>query len=206
MRSFQKFGLLSLGLFLLTMSACYDSTVPLSQPEQAQLDKGLLGVWKVSQENGIVRYYHLGRAGEGYPSGLMRLVMIDHHPDGEMSVPTENAVFVCFPTTLGKRHFLNVTAFEKKDRKAIAASGWKSKYWIYEYQLDGDKVKFAGMDYDKKKAAVKSGKIRGEIKEKNDGGADVYFTDTPKNLADFITSNAAKDLFKWNKEEAVRVK
>jgi hypothetical protein len=203
MKGYYRFGVVLAGMCILALTSCIDSENPLSDPAQAKPAKELAGVWRIRQDDGI-RYYHVGLAGEKFPAGLMQMTIIDHRKDGRMTVE-ENAFFL-FATTLGERHFVNVTALEPEQLAEVAKSGWKPEtfkgYWIYEYQLKGDKIRLLGMDQEQKKTLLESKKLKGVIK--ND---QVSFQESTENMAKLVVSPEAAKLFQAaEKEELERVK
>jgi hypothetical protein len=203
MRCFYRFGVLFVGLCMLGMTSCIDSENPLSDPGKAKPATELSGVWRVKQDDGT-RYYHVGLAGEKFPGGLLRMKIIDHSKNGELGVD-ENTFFV-FTTALGDRHFVNVTLLEPDQLAEVAKTGWKPEmfkgYWIYEYKLDGDKLRLLGMDWDQKKSLIESKKLAGIVK--ND---QVSFNVSSEKLAKFVASPEAAKLFQPQGDEVLeRVK
>lgn len=203
MRSYYRFGVLLLGLCFLGMSSCIDSENPLSDPEKATSATELSGVWRVHEKD-VTTYYHVGLAGDKFPSGLMRMEIIDHKKNGVLEI--NESGFFLFTTTLGERHFVNITVLEHEQLKEAEKTGWKPEmfkgYWIYEYQLRGDKIRLLGMDQDQKKTLIESKKLQGVIKE-----GQISFQESSENLAKFIASPDAAKLFQYvGKEELERVK
>ena len=95
-------------LFLIGVAACLfasgcDSKTPLSDPQTSKADERLAGVWR-DRSDGEIEYFHVGHAGEKFPSSMMRVVGIKHskrnvEPPGE---------YLIFPTVLGDKTYLNV--------------------------------------------------------------------------------------------------
>jgi hypothetical protein len=203
MRSHYRFGVVFAGLCFLGLTSCIDSENPLSDPAQAKPATELSGVWRERQED-CTRYYHVGLAGDKFPSGMMRMAIIDHKKDGVLEAV--DCSFFLFTTTLGDRHFANITLLEPDQLKEIAKTGWKPEmfkgYWIYEYKLDGDKLSIMRMDWDQKELLIKSKKLKGTIKT-----GDVSFQESTENLVKLITSPDAAKLFQpAGKEDLERVK
>jgi hypothetical protein len=188
------------------LTSCIDSDNPLSDPEQAKPAKELLGLWRERHEDGSTRYYHVGSANksEMFPAGMMQMAIVDHQKNGTIGVAKDS--FFLFPTTLGDRHFLNITVLEPDQLKEVEKTGWKPAmfkgYWIYEYKLDSDKLRLLMMDWDQKKSLIESKKLKGVIKSDQ-----VSFQESTEDLAKFITSPDAAKLFQpSSKEELERVK
>ncbi len=202
MRFYSRSGVMLAGLCILSLTSCIDSENPLSDLEKAKPATELSGVWREHRDDGT-RYYHVGLAGDKFPSGLMRMALIDHQKDGVLDVPESSFFF--FTTTLGGRHFLNITALEPDQLKEVAKTGWKPEmfkgYWIYEYRLNGDKISLLRMDWDQKKALIESKKLKGVIKPDQ-----VFFQESTENLDKFITSPDAAKLFQSAGEELERVR
>ncbi len=202
MRSNYRLGVVLAGVCCLGMTSCIDSDNPLSNPEQAKPVPALAGVWR-EQCDDVTRYYHVGLAGDKFPPGLMQMVIVDHKKDGTIDPIVNGFVFA---TTLGDRHFINISVLEPEQLKDVAKTGWKpgmfKGYWIYEFRLDGDKISLIKMDWEQKKSLIKSKKLHGVIK-----GDQVLIQENSENLARFITSPEAANLFPpAEKEELERVK
>jgi hypothetical protein len=201
MRSCHRFGLLLLGFCFLGMTSCIDSENPLSDPESAKPVKELLGVWRANQDGGT-RYYHVGRADKHFPNGILQMKIIDYDKDGVLKVDGSN--FFVFSTTLGDRHFVNITALEPEQLAEVDKTGWKPSmfkgYWIYEYHLDGDKIRLFATDWNQKKALIESKKFQGVVKTDQ-----ISFKESSETLAKLITSPEGTKLFNSGGEEAVRI-
>ncbi len=170
-------------------TGCVDSKVPLSDPQTAQPDSRLIGVWRVKGEHGEVGYYHLGQAGEDFPKGVFRVVGLSHQ-EGRLSAPIE---LLLFATQLEKRTYLNLVEGKPEIVKQIKEKGWQtvSAYWIWRYEVEGAKLTIWPMEREAKRRAIEEGKIRGEIVK--DGILTlVQFTDTQENLARFVAQSGEK--------------
>jgi hypothetical protein len=178
-----------LGLVVgLLLAGCDDSKTSLSDPGASKPDARLAGVWQFRGEDGQVTYYHMGRADEKLPESVMRVVGVTHG-EGKVEPPSE---LLIFPTTLDGKTYLNVTEGKERQVKLIEEKGWKGveSYFIFKYQIDGDKLLVWVMDGDAKKRAIEGGQIKG-VAEKN---KPAKFTDTTENLARFV-SQAGGSLF-----------
>jgi hypothetical protein len=172
----------------LSLTGCDDSKTPLSDPQTSKPDGRLDGVWRLRGEDGQVTYYHIGRADEKLPQGVMRAVGVTHR-ERRVEPPAE---FLMFPTVLGNKTYLNMTEGKEQQTKLIEEKGWKAvdSYLIFKYQVDGDKLLVWVMDGDAKKRAIEGGKIKGVIEQNKPA----KFTDTTENLARFV-SEAGNELF-----------
>jgi hypothetical protein len=192
MERFPKTLTLILGLLCLVFTSCVDSDNPLSDPKQATVDSGLVGVWRVQEKGGDVVYYHVGKAGDKFPAGMLRVKIITHDKDGELPRP-DNGDTLVFTTVLGKNHYVNITGLDADKIKTMGDAKWEPSmadgYFIYKFEITGDKLAIAGMDQKQKEAAIKAGKIKG-TSENNP-----RFTDTAENLVRFLASPDADKLF-----------
>jgi hypothetical protein len=197
MRKCPRFGLVSLGLCFLGMASCIDSENPLSDPQKAKPAADLAGVWRVEEKDGTT-YYHVGLAGDKFPSGLMRMAIIEHKKNGLVDI-NENAFFL-FTTALGDRHFVNVTVLDGEQLKEAEKTGWKPEmakgYWIWEYRLKADKISLLCMDQEQKKSLIENKKLQGFVNKDKKGIFDeVTIQESSEDLAKFIVSPDAAKLF-----------
>jgi hypothetical protein len=167
---------------LLPLTGCDDSKNPLSDPQTSKPDERLVGVWRLAEEDGGLTYYHVGRAGEKFPDGVMRVAYV-RHENGKVGRPGE---FFAFPTVLGEKSYLNVVAANAQWEKPSVEKGWKAvqveSYFLFKYQVEGDKLLLWAVNSNVKKQAIKDGKIKGVIEE----GISTKFTDTTGNVARFV--------------------
>lgn len=190
-------------LFLLGVAVCLgasgcDSKNPLSDPQTAKADERLAGVWR--ERNGDADgYYHVGHAGEKFPAGMMRVVMIGHRK-GNVEPPAE---FLIFPTVIGDKSFLNVVAgrCDKLEASLPAAAvygeqlkrldknGWTPDAvdgcGFLKYQFDSDKLLLYSINEEAKQKAIKIGKVKGVVKN-SEKFLSSKFTDTTENVARFV--------------------
>jgi hypothetical protein len=192
MERFPKTLVVVMVLLCAVCASCIDSDNPLGDPKKATADTGLLGVWRASEKDGDVTYYHVGKAGDKFPEGMLRVVAVSSNKDGKLDRPNGDDM-VMFTTTVGKNHYANVTVIDADAAKALGDNWDPSKadgYFIYKYEIAGDKLMVACMDPEQKKAAIKAGKIKGE-----EEGDNPRLTDSTENLARFIASPDATKLF-----------
>ncbi|MGD0654232.1 MAG: hypothetical protein ABSA16_07815 [Thermoguttaceae bacterium] len=193
MERFPKSLALILGVLCLAFTSCVDSDNPLSDPKQSAVDPGLLGVWRARDKDGEVTYYHVGKAGDKFPAGMLRVKIIKHDKNGELERP-DNDDILAFTAILGKNRYVNVTSLDADKIKTMGDAKWEPKmaegYFIYKYEITGDKLAIACIDPEQKEAAVKAGKIKGTGE-----GDNRRFTDTTENLARFLASGDAEKLF-----------
>jgi len=170
-----------IGVVVCLLASGCDSKNPLSDPQTSKADERLAGVWRDRNGDGDV-YYHVGHAGEKFPTCMMRVVGVKHSK-GNVEPPFE---FLVFPTVLGDKTYLNVV-LGKDDKllKSLDEKGWKAadvdSYTFYKYKFDGDKLVLLGIDAEAKKTAITSGKVKGTVENNS-----AKFTDSSENLARFV--------------------
>jgi hypothetical protein len=196
----KTWGLLAIAACSLLLTSCFDSKVPLSDPQKAKPDDALMGVWRFQSEGGEINYYHFGHAGDKLPASLMQVVFVQHTPDGNI----RSAELLAFPTTLGGKTYLNVAEASPEQLKLLEEEGWTGEvlheYLILQYQITGNTLTIKWIDNEMKKKAIVAGKIKGIIE--NDQG---HFTDTSEHLAKLLTE-AGDTLFSKDVLPLARVK
>jgi hypothetical protein len=175
---------------LLSLTGCDDSKNPLSDPRTAKPDERLVGVWRLPEEDGGLTYYHVGRAGDKSPKGMLQVAYV-RHEKGKISSSGE---FFAFPTVLGEKRYLNVALEEEPRTKPSGEKVWKAEqvvsYFVFKYQVEGDHLLLWPVNSNVKKQAIKDGKIKGVVEE----GLSTKFTDTTENVARFV-AQAGDGLF-----------
>ena len=192
----KRLFLLGVAVCLLA-SGCDDLKKPLSDPQTSKADERLLGLWRERSDDDAT-YYHVGHAGEGFPSSVLRIVAIKHGK-GTVMAPEE---YLAFSTVIGNKTYLNVVLDgEKKLVKRMDEKGWKAAevdcFTFFKYQFDGDNLIVYLIDEDAKVKAIQGGKVKGVEKLK----WAAQFTDTTENVVRFITK-AGDSL--WNTKEPGR--
>lgn len=181
--------LASVAAACLLLTSCFDSKAPLSDPGTSKIDERLAGVWRLRNDSGSVTYYHVGRVGGSLPASVMRVVGIQHRTGGVME-QFDNLLI--FPTAIGGKSFLNVSAGTDKQLELLEKKGWTSEtvteYLFLRYQLTGDTLTVQWIDGEAKKRAIEAGRIKGQIAKDQDGNARAMFTDTSENVATFIAA------------------
>ncbi|MCS7305753.1 MAG: hypothetical protein NZ602_11690 [Thermoguttaceae bacterium] len=169
---------------------CVDSIKPLVDPQKAKPDKQLVGLWRQVRPDGEVSFYHIGQPGDEWPEGVFRVVVLTHR-EGRLEPPAE---ILLFPTQVAGRSYLNIAELKPGLLELIKEKGWEAVqgYFIWRYQIEGDRLTVWAMDNNAKRRAIETGKLKGEI---TSGQFQVAkFTDTPENLARFL-SEAGDSLF-----------
>jgi len=197
--------LLFVAAFSLLLTSCFDTKNPLSDPQKSKADDRLAGVWRFRGDGGEMNYYHIGHAGAKLPASVMRVVSVQHLPDGTM----QSGELLVFPTTIGDKAYLNVTEAKPPQLKLLEETGWIdetfNEYLLLRYQITGDVLTIQLIDQEAKKRAVEAGKIKGMSEKDQDGNTRVHFTDTTENLAKFV-AEAGDTLFSKDGLRLERVK
>lgn len=167
----------------LFLAGCVDSTKPLVDPQKAKPDNQLLGLWRYVGQDGQVSFYHIGQAGDEWPEGVFRVVGVTHR-EGKLEPPVEMAIF---PAQVGGKSYLNIAEPKPGLLEKIKEKGWEAVegYFIWRYQIEGDRLTVWAMDNEAKRQAVEAGKLKGEVSTGRVRFA--KFTDAPENLARFLS-------------------
>jgi hypothetical protein len=205
MRTNRILTVVSMTAFCLLLTSCFDSKTPLSDPHKSKSDDRLIGVWRFRGDSGEVNYYHIGCIGEKVPASVMRVVSIQHMPDGKI----QQSELLVFPTTIGSKTYLNVSDGKQAQLKRVEEKGWTAEtvdtYLILRYQVTGDALAVEWMDNEAKKRSIDAGTIKGVIEKDQDGNTRARFTDTTENLAKFV-AEAGDGLFSTDVLRLERVK
>jgi hypothetical protein len=140
-------------LLLSSLAGCkVDSVNPISPIASAQPDVALYGVWRY-KDGGDLSYVHIGpefslAAGDTAANKPTRIIIIDHKSNGI----TEES-YAAYVSRIGRERYLNVVQVE---------GGKTAGYILVRYTLlDSNTVRFATIDEDVLKAAIKDGRIKG---------------------------------------------
>ncbi len=168
----------------LPLAGCDDSSAPLSDANQASLDKALPGLWMHQHQEGVT-YYHVGRLGSDFPEGLMRVVILSHARGDILQQPE---VALAFRTVVAGHAYLNIGNVTHEQLETIMHQGWEAarveSYMIVKYRVDTNKLVVWYMDNQAKRKAIEAGKVQGEMKANNR----YRFTDTTENLARLVAA------------------
>jgi hypothetical protein len=111
----------------------------------------------------------------------MQIVEVDHEKKGA----AHTTLYSMFPSVIGGQHYMNVR--EGKDKP----------YYLARYQLADEGTLSIWLMSDKAAAkAVKSGKLKGKVVEKQQGSdRDITLTDSTEHLAAFVHKSDPQILF-----------
>jgi len=191
MKAFRLCTALTLSGACLMMASCLDSKNPLTPPDKAKADAGLLGVWRSVDDDGNATYYHVGRAGGKLSEGVLRAISATHLKDGR--VPSPGEVFF-FSTQIGESQLLNGARVEPNDIEKMDSSGGNpglvKGYCIVKYKIEHDALLLWTMNLDAKRQTIESDRLKGTVAENS-----ATFTDSPEKIAAFLASPDGAKLF-----------
>jgi hypothetical protein len=140
-------------LVVATLAGCkIDSVNPISPFESAQPDTAIYGVWRYKAKDEL-SYIHIGpefSLGDAAKPGnrRTRIVIVDHKANG-----LTDEAYIAYTSRVGKQRYLNV----------VQAEGEKTVGYLFvRYTLvDRNTLRFATIDEDALKAAIRAGRIKG---------------------------------------------
>ena len=69
-------------------------------------------------------YYHVGAAGDKLPQSVMRVVVVTHQKNGNVSSDGDGDVLI-FPTALGVNPYLNmIEVHDRRQMELLEKKGW----------------------------------------------------------------------------------
>jgi len=157
--------------FVAVFAGCVpESEHPIGNPESAQQDAQLHGLWVADQSEGETQYLHIGAepekglaAGANAPeAGLMRYWLIGHTSEnGRVGNPFGMRFFV---SRVGDSQYANlVLPIDDKE------TGTPRSWWFIKYQVDSAKLTTWGMDFEAVGKFIESGKVRGIVERDSQG-------------------------------------
>jgi hypothetical protein len=183
--------------FLLT--ACeIDSENPLGSPESAQIDQRLLGDW-VAKNGDIVHF----SAKDAHWMLAVTTSQPTESPDRSTANNKKPEPDLFFVTTIGDETYFNMRSVSK---------GSKTRYSLFRYTITPDQtLHMWGMSQDEMAAAIRSGKLKGTVKNNGVIGkpprtdVDVHLTDSSEHLVKFISRHDPADIFDDETDSLTRV-
>lgn len=166
------------------LSGCIVTTKTwLSERADAKADDRLLGVWHVPVENEKFNLVFISKSKEGGME-MLTLELNERRGDDPQTADWDTAVL--WPTRIAGRDYLNV---EIDGGQHIVA-----------YNVTAaDTFEFGLMNLKLFHAAVKAGRLKGELKSSL-GGTSVTLTDSAENITAFIRDNGGHDLFTFGED------
>jgi hypothetical protein len=152
-RLFTRLSVAPLLLLIAVLAGCkVDSVNPISSFDSAQPDTAIYGVWRFKSKDEL-SYLHIGpefSLADAAKSGnrRTRIVIVDHKANG-----LTDEAYVAFTSRVGKQRYLNVVQTEGENTVG---------YLFVQYTLvDRNTLRFATIDEDALKAAIRAGRIKG---------------------------------------------
>ncbi len=180
-----KLCFIAMVLLLSGLPGCkVDSVNPISPIASAQPDTALYGVWRYKAE-GDLSYLHIGPdfslstgdAGAA-PQKPTRIIIIDHKANG-----ISEDSYLAYPSRIGKERYLNVPQVE---------AGKTAGYIIVRYTvLDKNTVRFATINEEVLKAAIKDGRIAGRTRGEGLASETAITADSPA-IESFLRQEGGK--------------
>ena len=197
----KKFALIA---FALSLTSCVELSSPISVPEEAKIDKNLLGAWKCVDDKPISKQFAFVIIGKSnpdlVPSGLMKITTVENDYREQIVV---NESRYAYSTTIADKHyatFLDAAQYEK-DKANVKT------LMLIKYTVDADRLVVWGMDSKPVEAAVRAKQIKGRIEWKGLLGWTHVTLESGEDLARFLSGGGDKSLFsEANKLVLTRVK
>lgn len=181
-RLFKHSLLLLLGGLL---SACVESTHPLSVPQPFPADSPLIGTWRMQKE-GDATFLHIGNRGN-----TGQLIDVEFGKDGKVQADS----YVVIPAQLNGVSYLSLRMPEKP----------KPRYVLLKYQIsNGSHLTIWPADRDFIKSAVQQGLLKGKVMDKTMVPGVLILADRPA-LQTFVIEHDAQ-IFNGTGDEFERVR
>jgi hypothetical protein len=178
---------------MLVVAACGPVTTrnPVGTTASFQQDPALVGLWKGEPDP------NKDRNDDDKPGYL---AFLNGSEDGTMTgllvAPAKGSgdwgYYKLKPTTLGANHYLNAWAVMTDDHAADPSEANADVLLLYRFAKDG-KLMLYMLDEDATRAAIKAGKIKGEVGQGSTG--DVRITAEPRALDAFFAGKQGAALF-----------
>jgi len=177
------FFVVPLLLLIAGLAGCkVDSVNPISSFGSAQPDAAIYGVWRYQAKDEL-SYIHIGpefSLDDAAKAGnrRTRIVIVDHKPNG-----LTDEAYVAYTSRVGKQRYLNV----------VQAEGEKTVGYLFvRYTLvDRNTLRFATVDEDALKAAIRTGRIKGTTR--GEGlSSETAITAESAEIEKFLSADGAK--------------
>jgi len=185
---FMRFAVLATAT--LFVAACLPVTTknPVGTTASFKQDPALVGLWRAEPD----------KSNKDDKKGF--IAFLNAEDDGTMTglmiAPAKGAgdwgSYRLKPTTLGTNHYLNAWPVMNNDRAAEPDEAKSDFLLLYRFGKDGTLMLYL-LNEDATRAAIKAGKIKGEIEQGSSG--DVHITAEPKELDAFFASKQGAALF-----------
>ena len=153
---------------------------PVTPLADAAQDLQLVGLWKLVEEDGSIRYLHIAAEGEKgvhadeAEPGLMCFWFVTHRKSDEKITIEKPASMRFFVSTAGNNHFLANGILPVEDPPGTPVAG-PLRYLLMRYKVDRDQLTVWGINFDATAAAIEAGELGGTVRREGkgpQGGAD----------------------------------
>ena len=177
------FFVVPLLLLIAGLAGCkVDSVNPISSFGSAQPDAAIYGVWRYQAKDEL-SYIHIGpefSLDDAAKAGnrRTRIVIVDHKANG-----LTDEAYVAYTSRVGKQRYLNVV--QSEGEKTVG-------YLFVRYTLvDRNTLRFATVDEDALKAAIRTGRIKGTTR--GEGlSSETAITAESAEIEKFLSADGAK--------------
>ena len=166
-------------LLTVSLTSCYESQVPLSEPNPATTDESIKGVWHAVIEKNDV-YLHI----IPMRPPLLKLIRVTHVNVGGFYNLDELEMF---PTVIEGRRYMNLKYLMPKDAEDEKGE-LEQRFTFLKYDLSREGVLTVwGLDYEAWKKAIAAKRIKGTAWETT-WGSNVRLDDTGKNILNYLSA------------------
>jgi hypothetical protein len=172
---------------IISLSSCFQSKVPLTEPDATVVDKSLKGLWYgVNEEKDV--YIHV----IPQKPPFMRVIKVVYPSKGSDGSTEEFEIFTTFSE--GKK-FINLKYFMPKESSQTEKQEFELRYMFLMYDLSkNDILTVSGLNYDTWKEAVENKRIKGKAWETT-WGTNVTLDETSNNILKFLLSEDTQRQF-----------
>lgn len=143
---------------------------PLVAPAEAKRLPALYGHFRHAEDaDNVVRFEHIGPAGEGFPAGMLRILIVQSSRNGEQ--PLEYFSTVGFVQPVGKYHVLHLPHPKKLDLDSRDMFGQKwdpdlvAGYHLERLLIRADDVEVASLNPEFLAEQIASGRLAGVVRQ-----------------------------------------
>jgi hypothetical protein len=216
MRHAARFAFAILAIVALVMSGCVISKNALSDPEKAEVDPALCGVWEAADKGESIELMAIGVPPAGkLPKGFLMLRGIKFDSSKTLNVDTPMLFFV---SKIGDQEYWNLIANPSPEgdtpENFLATfdfSEWlkhpKHGYMLVRCVRSKDQMTLHTMDTEATSKVVMAGKLKGDIeRDQNKRVSSVTLTDSTDVLRTYLKDNAATMFTDEGKERYRRIR
>ena len=212
-----------LALLMLTGSGCGALNIvnPLVDPADAKPLPALHGVYRTNDcPSNMENFVHVGSAGEKFPAGFLRFIMVSQPKDANTELGSSS--FVGFVHQVDESHMLHIP-IPKTATDEPQSNFWEhewdpaqvASYWIIRLSLQTDGLTMAALNIDFLSAEIKAKRLTGLVTQEEteqecglvvQGKLTIDVTADSKELNAFFTQHLDGKLFDKPSRNYRRVK